>query len=152
MHCTRPIEQPSSDLHAPSRVLLWGGQQQSAVRNGQVLVRICMRNKPRQTLTRVGRNLSSSSIARGMFRRGNPMFFARRPDGLDSHGLIETLSLCCYARAAEAHAIGNRILISRPVGRRFAALIVPWCNRIASEAIARPRPFPSVPCASPLIR
>jgi hypothetical protein len=31
------------------------------------------------------------------------MFFARRPDGLDSHGLIETLSLCCYAPAAEAH-------------------------------------------------
>ena len=31
------------------------------------------------------------------------MFFARRPDGLDSHGLIETLSLCCYARAEEAH-------------------------------------------------
>ena len=29
------------------------------------------------------------------------MFFARRPDGLDSHGLIETLSLCCYAPAAE---------------------------------------------------
>ena len=24
-------------------------------------------------------------------------------DGLASHGLVEALSLCCYARAAEAH-------------------------------------------------
>ena len=31
------------------------------------------------------------------------MFFASQPDGLDSHGLIETLSLYSYARAAEAH-------------------------------------------------
>ena len=50
------------------------------------------------------------------------------------------------------YAFGNWILISRPEGRRFAAYIFPLCRRIASAAMARPRPFPPAASVFPFIR
>jgi hypothetical protein len=37
-----------------------------------------------------------------------PYVLCLSTDGLGRHGLVETLSLCCYARAAEAHIGGMR--------------------------------------------
>src|SRR6266853_446375 len=147
--------------HLPSLwSILCGGQLRSAVRNDQLAVRICMENespargKTEEVLQEI--ELYPGKCLRDTTQRvGSPRL---------DHVAVLSIETKPYSavlcsgleisspRASISWAAGNCTTISRPVGWTFSARIVPRCMRIASEAIASPRPFPPVASPSPLIR